>query len=243
MKIKWKYIILFIVLALGLSFPVQQGYLSPYFKSIAGNTFLSGSGYLLAGFSTLVAAIITLTFHTNLSSRITIFGDNQVKNTLILSLPIIAFSISGLNNNMGINNWLYGFGYALVNTVYAFAEEYGWRRYLQNALEGLNKNIKYLFIGVIWWIWHFRFSSQFDIFVFPAICIGGGFLLGKLTDDLKSILPAIAMHTLIIITTNSGNFGSHELLGIGIVVLGWIIIEQIWKKRKAFHNNHDDEAF
>ncbi len=235
MKIDWKYIILFILIAFGISYQVQQGYFKDFFQSVTKNTFISESGYLLAGFSTLIAALIVLTFHKNRSNRITIFGDEKIKNVLILSLPIVAFSISGLNNNFGMNKSVYGFAFALTNTIYAFTEEFGWRRYLQNALEGLNKNLKYIFIGVIWWIWHFRFDTQFDIFIFPLICIGGGFLLGKLADDFKSILPVVAMHTLIILTTNAGNFDQKKIIGICIVVLGWTVIEQIWKRKKAYN--------
>jgi hypothetical protein len=242
LKIDWKYIILFILIAYGISYPVQQDYLTDFYLSITKNTFISESEYLLAGFSTLIAAILMLIFHENLSSRITIFGDDKIKNALILILPIIAFSITGLDNNFGMNKSFYGFAFALTSTIYAFTEEFGWRRYLQNALEGLNKNLKYILIGVVWWIWHFRFDSQFDIFIFPLICIGGGFLLGKLADDFKSILPVIAMHTLIILTTNSGNFGMNGIMGIGIVILGWVVIEQIWKKKKAYNTSYGDNA-
>ncbi len=234
MKIDWKYIILFILIALGISYPVQQGYFNDFFQNITKGSFISEAGYLMAGLSTLIAATISLSLHKNISNRITIFGDNKIKNLLILSLPVIAFSICGLNNNFGMNKSLYGFAFASVNTIYAFTEEFGWRKYLQNALEGVNKNIKYIFIGVIWWIWHFRFDTQFDIFIFPLICIGGGFLLGKLTDDIKSILPAVAMHNVIILTTNSGNFDKNKIMGIGIVFFGWIVIEQIWKRKKAY---------
>lgn len=242
MKIDWKYIILFTLIALGISYPIQKGYLDDFFQSYTKNTFLSESSYLMAGFSTLIAVTVVLIFHKELSNRITIFGDDKIKNSLILSLPIIAFTIIGLKNTFGLNKSLYGFAFASINTIYAFTEELGWRRYLQNALEGLNKNLKYIFIGVIWWIWHFRFDSQFDLFIFPMICIGGGFLLGKLADDFKSILPVISMHTLIILTTNSGNFGKNEVMGIGIVILGWILIEQIWKRRKAYNTSYDDNA-
>ncbi len=188
------------------------------------------SGYLLAGLSTLIAAVIALKFHKSISNKITIFGDEKLKNSLILCLPIVAFTISGLNNIFGINRSLYGFTFAIVNTIYAFTEEFGWRRYLQNALEGMNKIIKYLLIGVIWWIWHFRFQTQFDFFIFPFICIGGGILLGKLADETKSILPVVAAHSMIILLTNSGNPAKPEIIGIGIVLFGWIVIEYIWKK-------------
>ena len=235
MKIEWKYIVLFLVIALGLSFPIQQGYLSEFFQSISKKTFISESGYLLAGFSSLLAAVIALALHKKVSNRISVLGDDKIKNLLILSLPIIAFSISGLNNNFGMNKSLYGLVFASINTIYAFTEEFGWRKYLQNALEGLNKNLKYIFIGFVWWIWHFRFNTQFDFYILPLICIGGGYLLGKLADDLKSILPVVTMHTLVILTTNSGNLDKHKITGTALVFLGWVIIEQIWKRKKAYN--------
>lgn len=232
MKIKWKYIILFIIIALSISYPVQRGYLNEFFLSITENSFVSVLGYQMAGFSTLIAAIFMLIFHRDLSNRITIFGDDKIKNVLILILPVIAFSIMGLDNNFGMNKSLYGFAYAMTNTVYVFTEEFGWRRYLQNALEGLNKYLKYILIGVVWWIWHFRFDTQFDIYIFPPMCIVGGILLGKLADDIKSILPVVSMHTLITLTTSSGNFGKNDIMGIGIVIVGWVLIEQIWKRQE-----------
>ena len=145
----------------------------------------------------------------------------------------MAFSIVGFDNNHQINPHYFGFIYALVNVLYAFLEEFGWRRYLQNALEGLNKHSKYLLIGIVWWIWHARFNTDFDLYIFPIICLGGGYLLGKLADDVKSILPIVAMHSLIILLTNSGSVTPKKLLGVGLVIIGWIIIEQIWKRKNT----------
>lgn len=229
--INYGYILSYVFLVLLLSWLLKSKVQVHFFK----DTFLQNSDYLLAGFSTLIAGTTGIFLHKGLSKKITILGKDAQKNMLIVGLPVVAFSIVGLNNNFGVNKWVYGFAYALLNTVYAFTEEFGWRKYLQNALEGFNENIKYILIGIIWWIWHFRFDSHFDLFIFPLICVGGGFLLGKLADESKSNLPVIAMHTLIILTINSGNFGKTEIIGIGIVIIGWVIIEQIWKRKKA-HN-------
>lgn len=238
MKIEWKYIALFILTALGLSFPIQQGYVDSFFQSIAKDTFLFGSSYLLAGISTLVAALAAFAFHKDVSNKITILGATKGKNVLILILPVAAFSTVGLKNSFGINESLFGFAFAAVNTLYAFAEEFGWRKYLQNALEGFNRNAKYLLIAAVWWVWHFRFATQFDLFIFPLICLGGGFLLGKLADDLGSILLVVTMHNLIILTTNSGGIDQHKIAGIVLVILGWIAIEQIWKRRSRKSQKH-----
>ncbi len=229
MKINWKFVILFIVVALGISFPIQNGYLDDHFQTLARSTIFVNSGYLLAGISPLLAALVIIPFHKDLSDKITIFGEEKLKNILILCLPVLAFSVVGIKNDFGVEESLFGFSFAAINTIYACAEEFGWRRYLQNALEPLNKNLKYILISFVWWIWHFRFESQFELFIFPFICIVGGFLLGKLTDEFKSILPVAAMHNLIILTTSQGNFGWQQIAGIIIVIAGWILLDKYWK--------------
>ena len=169
----------------------------------------------------------------SVSNRITILGNEKMKFILIALLPVITFPIFGLENSYGIDNHYYAFIYAFINVIYAFFEEFGWRRYLQNALEGVNKHWKNILIGIIWWIWHIRFETTFDLFIFPLFCIGGGYLLGKLADDTKSILPVVSMHALIILLTNSGAITSNKIIGVGLTIIGWVIIEQVWKRKKA----------
>jgi hypothetical protein len=187
----------------------------------------------LAGLSTLLAALGVMIFHKNVSHENTILGEDKMKNLLLLGLLIVAFSIIGLNNNLGMNMYFYGFAFTTINITYAFTEEFGRRKYLQNALEGLNKHVKYIFIGIVWWIWHFRFNTPFEFYIFPLICIGGGYLLGKLADGSKSIVPVVAPHTMIILTTNSGNFDNQKISGRVFFIVGWVILEQIWKMKKT----------
>ena len=77
----------------------------------------------------MIAGTTGIFLHKGLSKKITILGKDAQKNMLIVGLPIVAFSIVGLNNNFGVNKWVYRFAYALLNTVYAFTEEFGWRKY------------------------------------------------------------------------------------------------------------------
>ncbi len=236
MKTNWKYIGLFLILAIGISAPIHLGYFDKTYKAITDEWIIKDWVYIIAGIGPLIAGIITLLFHKSVSHRITIWGDKKVKNILIALLPVVAFTIFGLGNSRGINIHYYGFVYATINLIYAFFEEFGWRRYLQNALEGINKNWKYILIGIIWWFWHMRFDTLFDLFIFPIICIGGGYLLGKLADDTKSILPVVTIHSLIILLTNSGAMTLQKMTGVGLTIIGWIIIEQIWKREKAYNN-------
>lgn len=233
MKPNWKSIILFFILAIGISTPIHLGFFDESLKAITTGLIITDWTYLIAGFGPLIAGLILLFFDKSVSNRISIFGKEKVKYILIALLPVFTFPIFGLENSYGINIHLYAFIFALINVIYAFFEEFGWRRYLQNALEGINKHWKYIFIGIIWWIWHMRFDSSFDLFILPVICIGGGYLLGKLADDTKSISPVVSMHALIILLTNSGAITTNKIIGVGLTIIGWFIIEQFWKRKKV----------
>ena len=238
MKTNWKYISLFLILAIGISAPIHLGYIDKAYKAFSNDWIISDWAYLIAGLGPFTAGLIVLLLDKFVSNRITIWGNEKLKNILIALLPVFSFSIIGLENSNDINIHYYGFIYASINIIYAFLEEFGWRRYLQNALEGLNKNWKYILIGIIWWIWHLRFETHFDIFIFPLICIGGGYLLGKLADDTKSIVPVVTIHTLIILLTNSGELTMNKMIGASLTIIAWIIIEQVWKRKKTYGNDH-----
>ncbi len=238
MKTNWKYISLFLILAIGISAPIHLGYIDKAYKAFSNDWIISDWAYLIAGLGPFTAGLIVLLLDKFVSNRITIWGNEKLKNILIALLPVFSFSIIGLENSNAINIHYYGFIYASINIIYAFLEEFGWRRYLQNALEGLNKNWKYILIGIIWWIWHLRFETHFDIFIFPLICIGGGYLLGKLADDTKSIVPVVTIHTLIILLTNSGELTMNKMIAASLTIIAWIIIEQVWKRKKTYGNDH-----
>ena len=231
MKLDWKNITLFIILAIGISAPIHLGYFDEFFQSITKGWMITNWVYVVAGLGPFIAGVIALSLQKFTSNRITVFGNETFKNILIAFLPVFSFSIIGLENATGVNIHYYGFMYAFINVMYAFLDEFGWRRYLQNTLEGLNNHWKYILIGIVWWIWHLRFETSFDLFIFPLICIGGGYLLGKLADETKSILPVVSMHTLVILLTNSGALTTNKIIGLGLTIIGWLIIEQLWKRK------------
>ena len=60
--------------------------------------------------------------------------------------------------------------------------------------------------------------------------------MGKLADDTKTILPVVTIHTLVILLTNSGVLTMNKMIGAGLTIIGWLIIEQLWKRKKAYNN-------
>jgi membrane protease YdiL (CAAX protease family) len=227
---KYKFLLLFIFIAFAISLPIHLGYYNGVLKQITGKSIFSNMLYLFACLGPLIAGSVLLMAQPNVSTQISILGEEKLKNIVFVLVPIVAFSISGLTNSYGKDIHYFGFLYAVINVAYAFAEEFGWRLYLQNSLENENKNFKYILIAVIWWLWHMRFSSQFEFFIFPLIIIGGGILLGMLADQTKSVLPVVAIHVLIIMLTNSGPIDRHKMMAGLITVASWILIGIVWKK-------------
>lgn len=232
MNMRRFYLGLFLLIAFGLSAPVQLGYLDAWVAQVFQHPLLENSAYLLAGLGTALAGSLCLFLDKSLKHRISIFGKEKGKNSIVLTLPLVAFTLTGLDNQLGWNPHYFGCIYACLHTAYAFFEEWGWRRYLQNALDEVNTPFRFLLIGAIWWIWHFRFANSFDLFVFPLICIGGGYLLGKLADESGSLLPVVSMHTLIILVSNSGALNSRKLMGLTLVAGLWILLEKVEKINK-----------
>lgn len=144
MKTNWKYIGLFLILAIGISGPIHLGYFDKAYRAFSNDWIIKDWVYLIAGFGPFMAGVLTLHLHKYVSNRITILGNENMKYIFIALLPVLTFPVFGLKNSNGINIHFYAFIYALINVIYAFLEEFGWRRYLQNSLEGLNKNWKYI---------------------------------------------------------------------------------------------------
>ena len=42
----------------------------------------------------------------------------------------------------------------------------------------------------------------------------------------------MTIHTLVILLTNSGALTMNKIIGVGLTIIGWLIIEQIWKRKK-----------
>lgn len=122
----------------------------------------------------------------------------------------------------------------LTQFVYSFGEEFGWRHYLQNATAGINKFVKPILIGTIWFAWHFSFignpikviSGQdmpivagipFCILILSILA----FLWGDLVIKTKSILIPTIAHSIT-------KFG--DLYSVGIVLTLLLLLQIFWKK-------------
>lgn len=90
-----------------------------------------------------------------------------------------------------------------INALFAFGEEYGWRNYLVNALDGCRFWKKALFIGVVWGIWHAPLILQghnypqhpvAGVALMCVFCILLGAVELYFVLKTKSVFPAAIIH-------------------------------------------------
>lgn len=193
--------------------------------------FISEYPYLPACLGTLAATIFVLFIDKSYKKTITFLGNFKLKNIIIAFTPVITFTIMGIDNTYGRNSHVFALYFALINLLYAVFEEIGWRGYLQDALRPLKQGYSFLIIGLLWWAWHFRYNTVFELIIFPLICIGGSFLIGLFTEKTKSYLTAGGLHCLIILLSDSGELTKEKMIASGLAILIWFGIGKFWNTK------------
>jgi uncharacterized protein len=227
-KVKWLFVVLFYLVAFTISGLFNSGLLTTYYHSFTKGYIISDYPYLPACLGTLFATILVLIIDKSHKKTITFLGNFKLKNLVISFTPLITFTIVGIDNKYGQNTHVFAFYFALINLIYAVFEEIGWRGYLQDALRPLKQGYRFLLIGLIWWAWHFRYNTAFDLTLFPVICIGGSFLIGQFTEKTKSFLTAGGLHCLVILLSNSGELTKEKMIAGGLAILIWLGIGRFW---------------
>lgn len=94
----------------------------------------------------------------------------------------------------------------ITGTILAFAEEVGWRGYLQpRVMSWLGEKWTYLVIGVVWVVWHLMYilftpfyhadgDRTIVLILFSASVIAFSFLFGVLRTRSKSVWPVVLAH-------------------------------------------------
>jgi membrane protease YdiL (CAAX protease family) len=143
--------------------------------------------------------------------------------TLVTALiPIGLFSLVGISEGL----------YALVAVIYATGEEFGWRGFLADTLAPLRWPWSLGITSVLWWFWHLRFTTTFDLLLFLPIIVVSSLALGHAARTSGSVLVAAAMHALIIVLTANGA-PSRPMIFAGVATLvAWILLGVIWPETK-----------
>lgn len=230
-KINWKYVIGFYGLAIILAFPFNSFLTTDLHHKFTEGTILYKSIFLPAGLATLIVGLLALRFDKSVIKEITFLGQHKLKNIVISFVPLIVFSISGLENDNNLNPNLFGFLISLIFLVYSLTEEIFWRGYLINAFKPLGRFKNYLLLGLLWWLWHLPFGPDNGFISFFVLIVGGSFLIGKFAEATKSFFTTAGIHSIMNIGSNT-NWTKTFIIDLTIIFITMFIIDKTWKKKQ-----------
>lgn len=231
--IKWKYVILFVLIAFVISAPANLGWLSDELDKFILPFGLDRFKILIQGIGPFIAGIVLRRLHPD---RIDSTPRGKYKNTgwVMVSMSIILLTLVGNPNNNDLNPYYWGGLTALVITIHAYFEETGWRGYLEHALQPLPEAIRVFIISVAWYLWHLSFlsvnSMQAELLFFMILFMGT-WLLGRLFKQTKSILIVAAFHSIFNLLQWWNLTLTPKIIWLSVLVLVWILFMTFQKKK------------
>lgn len=145
---------------------------------------------------------------------------------VFIVLPVLGFAIVGIKESENVtvtsNIFIAGAKLSFYFFVYGILEEMGWRVFLQNQLDFLNQYIKYLIIGVLWFVWHLNFGVTTPNIIFFFLLIFASWGIGKIGDKTKSVLAVGAFHTLYNLFSVDYFESKDKLIVLSLSVVIWV---------------------
>ncbi len=249
-KVNWTSVIVYYVIACAISWPFfwwrdmnaeswgnwnLPGFVKTY-------SYMWGPG---------ISAIICLfLFRKTHNKTISFFGTSLIKSLIFYLLPILALTISGISSQ-NMNPHLFPLVLGLMGFISILGEELGWRGFLQDALRPLTQIKRYALIGAMWELWHFTnrmghgeiipIIIRVTIFIVALSILS--FLIGKATDQSKSLIVAVTLHAWIDILAEFNNTGTWIVFGLSVPF--WIYLIGTWNKKlpqKVGNKNKEEGA-
>ena len=195
----------------------------------------------LGAIGVIIGAIISIyLLKKKRKTNMSILGTSKKLSILMSLVPIILMLIIGVTNSKGINTHYFGLIGAIATLIYCFAEEIGWRGYLEDELWEKKPLIKYTIIGFLWYLWHLSFINNFSILSnlqFLGILILGSWGIGQVARKTKSIIACTCFHLLINIMMfnpiiKNGITVSSKLIILFVSIGIWIFVLGMWEKNK-----------
>lgn len=195
----------------------------------------------LGAIGVIIGAIISINLlKKKRKTNMSIWGTSKKLSIIMSIVPIILMLIIGVTNSKGVNNHYFGLIGAVATFVYCFAEEIGWRGYLEDELWEMKPLIKYTLIGFLWYLWHLSFINDFSILsnlLSLGILILGSWGIGQVAMKTKSIIACTCFHLLVNIMMfnpiiKDGITGSSKLIILFVSVGIWIFLLGMWGKNK-----------
>lgn len=189
---------------------IKNKYLKLNFRENAGKYLVS---YFLMQILIILGAVAFFcVFPKNFDRSLTSLSD------MILQETGTRPSTSNLYSLMAVQLSFAFISGPIVNILFAFGEEYGWRGYLFPHLSEYMSPLSSAFItGIIWGLWHapmivmgynygteYKFFPITGIFAMIIFCISVGIIFSYFTYKTESIFPSVLMHSAINAFSSSG---------------------------------------
>ncbi len=167
-----------------------------------------------------------------------LMGTSAKYSFLMALVPLLVFSIFGIENSLGIHPNLLGLIMGIALLIYCIFEEYGWRGYLEDELKDSKEWKRVLIISTLWYAWHLSFLNNTDVLQnlkFFAIILVGTWGIGKVIQSTKSVVSVACFHMIynILILNVENSFqisGDKKLIIIGICSVVWIVLVKLWER-------------
>ncbi len=247
-QVNWTAVIFFYFLACTISWPAfwlafvknwEGPFSLPMFRT---SCYMWGPG---------LAAIATLWVFRHTHRRtITFTGDRADLSLAFFVIPILLLAAVHTTDK-----GLSAFKTVAVMTTIGFfnilGEELGWRAFLQDALRPIPRWRRYVILGVLWELWHFRFGialfngrdvGPLILFEFLVSCIAIvlSIILGEATDRSRSLMVALTLHFWIDLLAEA-----PAMLNVSprrtYLVLAVSIFFWFWLLRKWSYRSHPQE--
>ncbi|MEO1713821.1 MAG: CPBP family glutamic-type intramembrane protease, partial [Bacteroidota bacterium] len=231
---RWIRVFLFYVLALSTSLPTLGLRSAWFYEADLSFEWSTGKAVLIA-LGPFLAALLFRTFlSTDAKSSLT--GGQPARSFLMLALPIVLFTIIGVEGFPEQSKYWTGFWLSTILILYALFEEFGWRGYLEEEVLEYPPLVRYMIVGTFWYAWHWTFldaSSWISELLFWGILVGASWGIGQIRVITKSLMACAAFHIIgnvffryYLIVEGVPQTTRFILLAICLIV--WILLLRTW---------------
>lgn len=223
-RINWISVIVFYAVSLIIAWSALQ-----YF----GHNIWAG----LKGLGPLLAAVLVLGIWKRDTKAFSIWGSRPSRSLVALIIPLgLAYLVGIRQTDFYENIHINGLAMAALGLAYAFAEEYGWRGYLQEALLPLGLKASALIIGVLWYLWHFTWLSSHtnlsNELSFLALCLFGSWGMAVTAVKTQSIILPACLHFVFNLFSVL-QLKSIEMIIPILSIMAWVYLVQYWENDLA----------
>jgi len=234
-------IFFFYLIAVGLSMFFRVHRLNPeWYLNLEQYRFGWVLISLLRASGPLVGGVLSILLFRNLVKRtITLSGTSIAGSLLYFGAPVLMITILGISNNSSVNTHLLGLESGLTIMVYCLFEETGWRGFLLDAMRHIANPLRFIIIGILWYIWHLNFLSgnmaslKFGLLIHLPACVFGSWIISFMADKYKSILVAAGVHSVFNVFFDLQTDLQSKLIIEAGVFLIWIATSYFVDKKKT----------